>query len=132
MAFTMDKKKVICILIICLMFVTCRFSKEKKELPLKLTYTLYGSTTVSVIKLINSSDSTLKYIRVLKNDETLPFITLDSMTGHSVMEYPRDSYIPRITLADKIKLTYQSGLTPYEEVFFLARYIPMSGEWGKK
>lgn len=123
-------KMKVSILLVFVLLIFC--SKEKKGGPLNLTYTLRGSTTISALKLINSSDSTAYSIFLFKNNEDEPFLTIDSLSAHTDQEFPRSSYVPKITLADKIILHYKCGGHSFKDVFFLARYIPLKGQWEEK
>ena len=123
--------KILYLLLLILSMFCSSEIEEQKVFPLTLVYTLQGSTIISNIKLINSSDSTAYFINLFRNTNPEPFITVDSINAHTIKEISRYQYKPVITLADKIILQYKYNTSSFKDVFYLARYIHMDGEWSK-
>lgn len=119
--------KVAIFLSIVLLITGC----PKKEIPqpVILVWTLRGSTTISAFKLINSSDSLAVDAKFFKNDETEPFLVIDSITPHESVEISRSKYKPKITIADKVILKYEYGGKKIEQIYYLARSTSLTGEW---
>lgn len=114
------------LLLIFLCVFSC--SKEKQEFPLKLGFTLQGSTTIYKLKLVNTSNKTAYSISLFKNNEDEPFLLLDSLPAYSDKEWSRWAYKPKITLADKIIIRYEWNGREIKDILFLARNI----RWGDK
>lgn len=103
--------------------------KKEEPQPLTLVWTLRGSTTISAFKLINCSDSLAMNSKFFKNDETEPFLVIDSITPHESIEISRSKYKPKITMADKVILKYEYGGKKIEQIYYLARSTSLTGEW---
>lgn len=105
---------------VALIIVITGCQNPEKHEHLAVNFSISSDITINSIKIINFSNEKIDNVEIYKNNEENPFIIINTIPSYDDTMFKRKEYIPKITLADKLVVSYEVNKKKYRCVYYLS------------